>query len=173
MNSARSPLAPAGGRVTPAPQAPPATRRSPGYRLRALGIEPAFRLLATALALLAGALVAWIRDPRGGAARDRFRERAVARSVATLGALKGPFAKAGQFAAHRHDVLPAAATASLASLRDRVPPLPLSRLRPTLEAELGAPFEALFETFEPEPLGAASIAQVHRARLPGSAGSHR
>jgi predicted unusual protein kinase regulating ubiquinone biosynthesis (AarF/ABC1/UbiB family) len=167
MNSAGSRLEAAGGAVSPATGGRSTSRKPQRFRLRALGIEPAFRLLTTGLALLAGALVAWLRNPRGGAARARFRERAIDRSVATLGALKGPFAKAGQFAAHRYDVLPAPATEALASLRDRVPPLPLSRLRPMVEAELGAPLEALFEAFEPDPLGAASIGQVHRARLPG------
>jgi ubiquinone biosynthesis protein len=100
-------------------------------------------------------------------ARAKFRARAVARVVATLGALKGVFVKAGQFAAHRHDVITEAAGAGLASLRDRVPPLPISQLLSTIESELGAPLADLFEAFEAEPIGAASIAQVHRARLPG------
>jgi predicted unusual protein kinase regulating ubiquinone biosynthesis (AarF/ABC1/UbiB family) len=85
--------------------------------------------------------------------------------VATLGSLKGAFAKAGQFASIRHDVLPTSMTAELASLRDRVPPLPYSQVRAAVEAELRAPLESLFDEFEREPLGAASIAQVHRARL--------
>jgi predicted unusual protein kinase regulating ubiquinone biosynthesis (AarF/ABC1/UbiB family) len=90
-----------------------------------------------------------------------------ARLVATLGALKGVFVKAGQFAANRHDVLPPEATQALASLRDRVPALPFQRIRACVEDELGAPLEELFESFETEPLGAASVAQVHCARLWG------
>jgi predicted unusual protein kinase regulating ubiquinone biosynthesis (AarF/ABC1/UbiB family) len=104
---------------------------------------------------------------RGPALRAARRARAVRRLTRTLGALKGPFAKAGQFAAIRHDVLPPEVTGPLAGLRDRVPPLPFRRVRALLEDEFGAPLETLFTEFDPEPIGAASIAQVHRARLPG------
>ena len=144
------------------------TARAP---LRRLGVAQALRLGGCALALLgdwvAGLLRGAFAGPgRRAALRAASRSRAVARIVATLGALKGAFAKAGQFAALRHDVLPVSATTALASLRDRVPPLPLPRVRAALESELGSPLTELFESFEPEPLGAASVAQVHRARLP-------
>jgi len=89
----------------------------------------------------------------------------VRRIVATLGELKGAFVKAGQFAALRLDLVPAEAQPLLASLRDRVPPRPLAEVRGVLEAELGGPLEARFREFAAEPLGAASIAQVHRATL--------
>jgi predicted unusual protein kinase regulating ubiquinone biosynthesis (AarF/ABC1/UbiB family) len=116
-------------------------------------------LCDTALGELAGV----VGD--GGARRDRYRARAAGRVVAALGALKGPYAKLGQFAAIRHDLLPASATEALAALRDRVPALPFPRIRRAVEQDLGRPLEALFAEFDPEPLGAASIAQVHRGRL--------
>jgi ubiquinone biosynthesis protein len=74
--------------------------------------------------------------------------------------------KLGQFAALRYDALPAEAREAFAALRDDVPPLPFAAVRPVVESELGRPLEEAFAAFEPLPLGAASIAQVHRARLP-------
>ncbi len=129
------------------------------FRLRSLGVEPGVRLLVCALAIVWGRL----RYPHGGPERDASEAR---RLAATLGALKGPFAKVGQFASLRVDVLPPAVREALAGLRDRVPPLPFPWVRAVIEGELGAPLEACFATFDPDPLGAASIAQVHRARLP-------
>jgi predicted unusual protein kinase regulating ubiquinone biosynthesis (AarF/ABC1/UbiB family) len=98
-------------------------------------------------------------------ARERLHERSAARVVAALGSLKGAFAKAGQFAAMRHDLLPKHALDSFASLRSRVRPLPFERIARVVERELGVPLEQAFAEFEAAPLGAASIAQVHRARL--------
>ena len=139
--------------------------------LRRSGVEPFLRLFACALAIAGGWLALWLRAPFASAAqrsarREAFEARAAARLAATLGSLKGPFVKAGQFAANRHDLLPASVTTPLAALRDRVPPLPFAEVRATVELELGAPLAELFAEFEPSPLGAASIAQVHRARLP-------
>jgi ubiquinone biosynthesis protein len=146
-------------------------RTSLRIALRASGIEQVFRLAGCALAIAGERLAGLCQDAftsrENRAARRAARnERVVGRVVATLGELKGVFAKAGQFAAVRHDVLPGSVTAALGSLRDRVPPLPFERARDTVEAELGAPLETLFREFETEPLGAASLAQVHRARLP-------
>jgi len=130
------------------------------FRLRAFGVEPALRLLACGVAILVGRLF-----PLGDAAGRERRE--ARRLAATLGSLKGPFAKVGQFAAARVDVLPEAVRDELATLRDRVPPLPFAWVRAVLEHELGTPLEQRFARFDPEPLGAASIGQVHRASLPG------
>ena len=151
----------------------PARRARGGVRLalRRSGIEPALRLLACALAILGDWLVLWLRSPFSSPAKRTQRRadcqaRAAARLAATLGNLKGSFVKAGQFAANRHDLLPPSVTTPLAALRDQVPPLPFPEVRAAVESELGAPLVVLFADFEREPLGAASIAQVHRARLP-------
>jgi predicted unusual protein kinase regulating ubiquinone biosynthesis (AarF/ABC1/UbiB family) len=103
---------------------------------------------------------------RATARRNARREHSLLQLIAALAALKGAFVKLGQFAAVRHDLIPEQAASALAALRSRVPPLPLRPIRRIVERELGDRLETLFDEFDEEPLGAASIAQVHRARLP-------
>jgi ubiquinone biosynthesis protein len=78
----------------------------------------------------------------------------------------GPsFVKLGQIASTRPDVLPADLVEELRKLQDAVPPVPLPEIRGEVELALGADLDQVYERFEPEPLAAASISQVHRARL--------
>ena len=76
------------------------------------------------------------------------------------------FAKIGQLLAHRHDVLPDRYCAELSSILDDLPPVPTPLIRRVVESELRvASVGELFSWFANEPLSAASIAQVHSARL--------
>ena len=78
----------------------------------------------------------------------------------------GPaFVKLGQVLAGRADLLGPAWIAELERLHSRVPAVPFEALRPQLREDLGDEPEAVFATFDPEPLAGASIAQVHRATL--------
>lgn len=79
----------------------------------------------------------------------------------------GPtFIKFGQILATRVDLFSPDWIAEFEKLHDRVPPLAFEILRPQLEDDLGAPVTKVFSEFDETPLGAASIAQVHKARLP-------
>ncbi|MBI2766728.1 MAG: AarF/ABC1/UbiB kinase family protein [Chloroflexi bacterium] len=81
--------------------------------------------------------------------------------------LKGLYIKTGQFVGTRSDIVPAAYSRSLSRLQDQVPPRPVTVIRTTIEREFGRPVTSLFATFDDTPLAAASLAQVHRATLPG------
>jgi predicted unusual protein kinase regulating ubiquinone biosynthesis (AarF/ABC1/UbiB family) len=93
------------------------------------------------------------------------RDRGLVHAARALGRLKGPFAKLGQLAAVRVDVIAPEARAALLGLRDDVPPLSAAWIRACVERALGTPLESAFARFDERPLGAASIGQVHGARL--------
>jgi len=78
----------------------------------------------------------------------------------------GPiFVKFGQILSTRRDLLPGDVADELSQLQDQVPPFPGAQARAAIEAALGAPIAALYESFDETPLASASIAQVHAARL--------
>lgn len=78
---------------------------------------------------------------------------------------QGPVAiKLGQFLSTRGDVFGAAFADDLGHLKDRLPPFPTALAIAEVERALGRPLDSLYGAFE-EPLGAASLAQVHAARL--------
>jgi len=80
----------------------------------------------------------------------------------------GPtFIKLGQALSTRADVLPEDVILELTRLQDSVPPMPAGEAERAVEADLGAPLSAHFTRFNPVPIAAASMAQVHRATLVG------
>ncbi len=102
----------------------------------------------------------WLRPsplPRWQKIARRYRDLAVE--------LGGVLIKLGQFLSIRVDILPPEVTGELAGLQDEIPPEPLDSILAQIEADFGCPVAELFDWFDPNTLGAASLAQAHRARL--------
>ena len=93
------------------------------------------------------------------------RRRQAKRLRAALEELGPTFCKLGQILSTRPDLLPSEFIEELATLQDDVPPLTEAEVVVVMEQELGVPWEDLFDTVEPKPLAAGTIAQVHRATL--------
>ncbi|MEO0869291.1 MAG: AarF/ABC1/UbiB kinase family protein, partial [Cyanobacteria bacterium J06642_11] len=100
------------------------------------------------------------------AEKQAARRRAQARWIRQTFLELGPtFIKLGQLFSTRSDLFPIEYVEELSKLQDQVPAFTYEQVKFTIESDLGRPVEELYQTFDPIPLAAASLGQVHRAQL--------
>src|SRR5690606_9925411 len=95
---------------------------------------------------------------------DQHRTRAE-RLTAAIASLGPTFIKLAQVFSARADILPEPYLGSISRLQDQVPPDDFAAICRVIEAELGRAATDVFADIEPQPVAAASLGQVHRARL--------
>lgn len=109
----------------------------------------------------------WILFGRPAVRTPEHHRRRAERLTARLAQLGPMFIKIAQLLSSRADILPEPYLSEIGKLQDQVPPDPTDMIRRVIESELGQPVDDLFEDFRDEPEAAASLGQVHRARVDG------
>ncbi len=123
---------------------------------------PPVRRFARVVFRVGGALLAWRLRERGTPGSRAGLARRLRVEFELLGST---YVKLGQIISAFEGLFPDELVEEFKKLRDQVPPEPFAAIQSLVESELGRPLDAVFERFDRAPLAAASIAQVHAARL--------
>ena len=141
-----------------------ATKADVPHLTRRRIVPPGGRVVVVGARLVA-ALAAWYAIERRSGVETTSRA-GLSRRLRTAFHRLGPtYIKLGQILSSGEGIFPEEIVGEFKQLRDRVPPEPWDVVRRTVELDLGAPLEEVFERFDTTALASASIAQVHAARL--------
>lgn len=140
-----------------------------GERVSSGKFERMFKLgsvsASVAASSFAGKMKRFVKGDAGeDELRDNYRKNA-AKITQALGQLKGASMKVGQMLSADPEMIPPEFAEGLSALQRDAPPMTWNTLKSTLEEALDQPLESVFRHFDPEPVGAASIGQVHRGTL--------
>jgi ubiquinone biosynthesis protein len=136
-------------------------------RLTAPSRRPPLARVVVVVAHLSRAIVPWLwRKRRGGYAGPEVSRTDLSKRLRLAAETLGPsYIKLGQIISSGEGLFPAELVGEFKKCRDQVPAEPFDVVRLTVEEDLGCRLQDVFEYFDTEPLAAASIAQVHAARL--------
>jgi predicted unusual protein kinase regulating ubiquinone biosynthesis (AarF/ABC1/UbiB family) len=151
------------------PSLPTPAKEKPETPVERIGIRGYLRMLRIFISFALFGVRAfvnsrdWLGRQREKTAEQRREEGAILRDKFLK--LGPTFIKTGQTLATRADLLPIEYIQELSALQDEVPPFPAEVARQIIEVELRVKISDLFESFEDQPIAAASLGQVHRGRL--------
>lgn len=107
-----------------------------------------------------------VRRERRKKLEEVYHLKTAREAAELMGNMKGLFMKLGQIVSFAQETLPPSAREALVGLQKDAPPMDFALVREVIESELGVDVGTLFKSIDEEPLAAASIGQVHEARLP-------